>query len=76
MVDFLWRALRAVLEIDSETFHALAGAADATSDRHMWLEADGYSVAHRTPAQIARQPATFVDSVSAWLTGLATVRPS
>lgn len=76
VVDFLWRALRAVLEIDSASFHALAGDADATSDRHMWLEADGYSVAHRTPAQISRSPAAFVASVSAWLGGLAAARRS
>jgi hypothetical protein len=50
IVDFLWRALRAILEIDSAAHHSLAGDADGTSDRHLLLETDGYSVIHRRRA--------------------------
>ncbi|HZC69847.1 MAG TPA: hypothetical protein VE442_04050 [Jatrophihabitans sp.] len=67
IVDFIWRALRAVLEIDSDTHHALAGDADGTSDRHLRLETDGYSVIHRTPRLVVKQPALFVNGVQRWL---------
>ena len=38
IADFLWRELRAVLEIDSYEFHSLPGDADRTSARHIALE--------------------------------------
>jgi very-short-patch-repair endonuclease len=71
IVDFLWRALRAVLEIDSDAHHALAGDADRTSDRHLLLATDGYSVIHRTPRTVYLHPDTFVSGVGAWLTARA-----
>ncbi len=71
IVDFLWRALRAVLEIDSDAHHALAGDADRTSDRHLLLETDGYSVIHRTPRYVIKRPHVFVDGVAAWLAARA-----
>jgi very-short-patch-repair endonuclease len=67
-VDFLWKKLRAVLEIDSDTHHALTGDADATADKHIVLETLGYTVVHRTPAYIIRQPQEFVAGIDAWLT--------
>lgn len=66
-VDFLWRELRAVLEINSDVHHALAGDADGTSDRHLVLETNGYSVIHRTPRYVIKRPQLFVDGVLAWL---------
>lgn len=71
IVDFLWRRLRAVLEIDSDTHHALAGDADYTGGRHLRLEADGYSVVHRTPRHVVRQPEVFTASIADWLAGRA-----
>jgi hypothetical protein len=70
-VDFLWRELRAVLEIDSDAHHALAGDADWTSDRHLLLETDGYSAIHRTPRYIMTRPNVFVRGVEAWLANRA-----
>jgi very-short-patch-repair endonuclease len=67
VVDFLWRELRAVLEIDSDAHHSLAGDADWTSDRHLLLATDGFSVIHRTPRYVIKRPATFVDGVGRWL---------
>jgi very-short-patch-repair endonuclease len=73
IADFLWRSLRAVLEIDSDAHHALAGDADRTSDRHLWLSTDGYSVVHRTPRAVYRQPDAFVAGIEAWLAGRTTI---
>jgi very-short-patch-repair endonuclease len=67
IVDFLWRALRAVLEIDSDTHHALTGDARRTADRHLALETLGFSVVHHTPAYVSQQPWAFVDGVHTWL---------
>lgn len=71
--DFLWRELSAVLEIDSRLFHSLPPDADETEDRHVLLETLGFSVVHRTPAFVWRQPARFVSGIVAWLDGRATV---
>jgi very-short-patch-repair endonuclease len=67
IVDFLWRDFRAVLEIDSDAHHALAGDADRTSDRHLLLSTAGYSVIHRTPRTVYLQPDQFVADVGRWL---------
>jgi hypothetical protein len=69
--DFLWPELRAILEIDSDLHHALAGDADRTADRHLWLTTDGYSVIHRTPRQILADEERFVAEIRAWLAARA-----
>lgn len=68
-VDFLWRELRAVLEIDSLEHHSLPPDADNTSDRHLVLETIGYSVVHRTPRFVFRNSRSFVTGIAAWLAG-------
>ena len=66
--DFLWEGLRAILEIDSEAHHTLAGGdGDGTGDRHLVLETLGYSVVHRTPRLVVRQPERFLRGMRAWL---------
>jgi very-short-patch-repair endonuclease len=70
-VDFLWRRLRAILEIDSVEHHDLPPDADATDDRHLVLETLGYSVAHRKPRYIRREPERFTHGVAAWLAARA-----
>ncbi|HEY8302228.1 MAG TPA: hypothetical protein VIG48_10030 [Jatrophihabitans sp.] len=70
-VDFLWRQLRAVLEIDSDEHHGLPADADATDERHIVLESLGLSVAHRRPSFIAWHPKRFTDGISAWLAARA-----
>ncbi len=74
VVDFLWRALRAVLEIDSDTHHALTGDADHTAERHMILETLGMSVIHRTPRYVTREPDAFVATTARWLAARPRVR--
>jgi very-short-patch-repair endonuclease len=67
IVDFLWRALRAVLEIDSDTHHAHTADAEGTANKHLALETLGFSVVHRTPAFVMREPRAFVQGIAGWL---------
>lgn len=69
--DFLWRELRAILEIDSERHHGLPPQRDATRRRHDELVALGYHVEHRTPRFVRNHPAEFVDGITRWLATLA-----
>ncbi len=72
IADFIWPDLRAILEIDSESHHTLAGGdGDHTSDRHIMLETLGYSTVHRTPRLIVKHPQKFLDGVGAWLAARA-----
>lgn len=73
IVDFLWRGLRAVLEIDSDEHHGLPGDADETSDRHLVLETLGFSVVHRRPRFVVKQPREFASGVLSWLAGRAAL---
>lgn len=72
VADCLWEELRAILEIDSDSHHTLAGGdGDGTSDRHIDLETLHFSVVHRTPRVIVKQPDKFVRGISAWLAARA-----
>jgi very-short-patch-repair endonuclease len=71
IVDFLWRRLRAVLEIDSVEHHGAPADDDYTSDRHLLLETAGYSVVHRKPRMIVKRPKEFTDGIAAWLAARA-----
>lgn len=66
--DFLWPALRAVLEIDSVEYHFRREQYAATLDRHLDLTTFGYSVVHRPPSALEDE-AAFVRDVRAWLAG-------
>jgi len=66
-VDFLWRDQRAVLEIDSIEHHFSPGDIDDTMSRHIALETAGFSVVHRSPLAIRRDPLGFVADIQAWL---------
>ena len=67
VADFLWRQLRAVLEIDSEEHHHAPADWRATMDRHAALETAGFSVVHQPPAAL-RSPDRFTETIRAWLT--------
>jgi very-short-patch-repair endonuclease len=67
IVDFCWPELRAVLEIDSWEFHADAPQRERDDSRHIELETLGFSVIHRTPRFVLKEPRRFVDGVVAWL---------
>jgi very-short-patch-repair endonuclease len=70
IVDFYWRDLRAVLEIDSDAHHWLDPAdRDATSRRQSTLQTYGYTVMSRRPSAIIRSPQQFRGDVEAWLAG-------
>jgi very-short-patch-repair endonuclease len=70
VADFLWRGLRAVLEIDSTEYHLTPEDHTATLARDQLLQAAGYAVLHVKPSQL-RDPARFVAIVWSWLTALA-----
>jgi hypothetical protein len=73
IADFLWEELRAILEIDSDAHHTLAGGdGDHTGDRHIDLETFGYSVVHRTPRLIVKEPERFLRGIRGWLASRRT----
>jgi very-short-patch-repair endonuclease len=80
VVDFLWRPLRAVLEIDSDEHHWLDPAdRDSTSRRHSKLATVGYTVMSRRPAVVGRHARQFRSDVEQWLAARArelAARPS
>jgi very-short-patch-repair endonuclease len=75
VADFLWRRLRAVLEIDSREHHFEPADWRATMDRHLALETLGYSVVHRPPSAAFVDPRGFAADISAWLTARAAALP-
>lgn len=67
-VDFLWRTLRAVLEIDSDEHHwEQPQDRDKTLRRASLLETGAYTVLSRRPAWIRDNPRQFVIDVQRWL---------
>jgi very-short-patch-repair endonuclease len=66
IVDFLWRELRAVLEVDSIEYHFDARDWAGTLSRHRELETLGYSVIHIRPSELVDE-SRFVDSIRRWL---------
>lgn len=65
--DFLWRELRAILEIDGRAWHLSPAAWERTLKRHSALEVAGYSVLHYSPSAIAADPDRFISDVVRWL---------
>ncbi|HEY3736096.1 MAG TPA: hypothetical protein VGL26_01520 [Jatrophihabitans sp.] len=66
VADFLWRDLKAILEIDSVEFHLGPAEWRATMDRHLALETLRYSVIHRPPSALSDEP-RFIADVRGWL---------
>lgn len=69
VADVLWRALRAVLEIDSREFHLSEAEWKATMRRHNRLTSTGLALTHYPPST-TRRPG-WVDEVARWLRGRA-----
>jgi very-short-patch-repair endonuclease len=67
----LWRALRAVLEIDSDEHHGDPADRDRTDARHVKLQSLGLSVVHRRPAVVLREPLRFQREITTWLAARA-----
>lgn len=70
VADFLDRARRAVIEIDSTEYHLREADHDATLRRDQLLQAAGYAVLHVKPRQVRDEPGAFVRIVTAWLSAL------
>jgi len=67
VVDVLWRALRAVLEIDSREFHFSERDWRSTMNRHNLLIGCGLAVRHDAPSMIRSSGSAWGQSVRAWL---------
>ncbi len=67
VVDLFWRALRAVIEIDSRAFHFSEADWQATLARHNELTRHGLALLHYAPRAVTARGSTFVTEVAAWL---------
>jgi very-short-patch-repair endonuclease len=65
--DFVWRELRAVLEVDSIAYHLSPDDQRRTQQRHNRLQAGGWAVLHYAPAAIRDNPDKVVAEVRAFL---------
>jgi very-short-patch-repair endonuclease len=61
--DFVWRAQRLVLEVDSRTFHGTARAFEADRLRDQRLTKAGWRVVRVTRRQLEQEPAWVVGLV-------------
>lgn len=71
VVDVLWRALRAVLEIDSREYHFSEKDWKATMRRHNTITRRGYALTHYPPSDVMGRDANWLDEVHGWLRGRA-----
>jgi hypothetical protein len=69
VVDVLWRALRAALEIDGREFHFSEADWVNTLRRHNQLTRYGLAITHYPPRLVSRRDGSFVTEVAAWLRG-------
>lgn len=69
--DALWRALGAVLEVDSRRHHFLEQQWRGTMDRHNTLTAQGLSLLHVAPSDVRHRGPVVVENVQTWLRGRA-----
>lgn len=67
VVDFLWRGLRAALEVDSREFHAGYDEWHDTLARHNRLTAAGLAVTHYPPKIIRSRGPSWAGEVGQWL---------
>ena len=67
VADMLWRALRAVAEIDSREFHFNEADWKRTMTRHNQLMACGLAVAHYPPSLVRTSGAAWALDVARWL---------
>jgi very-short-patch-repair endonuclease len=65
--DVLWRALRAVLEVDSRRHHFLESDWARTMRRHNQLMRCGLAIAHYPPAEFRADPHRVTGEIDAWL---------
>lgn len=68
VVDVLWRALRAGLEVDSRECHFSDQDWQRTLRRHNDLTRWGLSMTHYSPSRIARRGDPWLSEVADWLT--------
>lgn len=62
-VDFLWVALRVVVEIDGREWHLSPAHWEQTMRRHAALAAAGYAILHFSPQQLRSRPGEVIDRI-------------
>lgn len=67
VADVLWRALRAVLEIDSREYHFSEIDWKKTMARHNGLTRRGFAVTHYPPSVASGRDRAWLDEVRDWL---------
>lgn len=67
VVDVLWRAYRAGLEVDSRAYHFEVADWDATLTRHNRLATGALSLLHFSPVRIMRDDGAWLDQLERWL---------
>lgn len=72
VVDVLWRALRAVLEVDSREYHFNEADWQATLRRHNELTRLGLAVTHYPPSVVCGRGRGWLREVEDWLAARAT----
>jgi very-short-patch-repair endonuclease len=70
VADFLWKELRAILEIDSHEYHFNSDDWQQTLRRDQIVQTAGYFVLHVTPRQVFDE-VQFVGTVRSWLSSLS-----
>lgn len=67
VADVLWRALRAVLEIDSREYHLSEAAWKKTMARHNRLTRAGLALIHLPPSAVTGLASGWLDDLRLWL---------
>lgn len=71
-VDFFWRELRVIVEVDSYRFHLGKASFDSDRAKDAALEARGFTVLRFTAKQIAEEPVAVIARIAAVLTWAST----
>jgi hypothetical protein len=71
VADVLWRALRAVLEVDSREYHFNETAWKRTMRRHNALTRAGLAVTHYPPSVVTGRDREWLVDVAEWLSARA-----
>jgi len=71
VIDVLWRALRAAMEIDGRQHHSEAGDWDATIARHNLITGGRLSMTHYSPRVIDAPGGRWLGELEHWLRGRA-----
>jgi very-short-patch-repair endonuclease len=67
-VDFLWRAVKLVVEVDGFAYHSTRQAFERDRSRDATLQAAGYRVIRFTYRQLVAEPMSIIECLAAYIT--------